>query len=78
MKFRVHRTSEFNSEEPPCEGAYLDVKGDEWNSNKWALEVDSLEALVKLTDVEGQIVVSPPSDYTDNYPEIEIYDTYRE
>lgn len=62
-----------------CEAKPCHVKGDgEWKRNKWAIEVDSLEALVKLTETEGQIVVSAPCDYTDNYPEIEIYDTYRE
>ena len=78
MKFRVHKTSEYSSEEPPCEGAYLDVKGDEWERNKWAIEIDSLEALMKLTEIEGQVVVSRPCDYNDDFPEIEIYDTYRE
>ena len=78
MKFRIHKTSEFDSEEPPCKGAYLDKKGDEWEPNKWAIEIDSLETLIKVTENEGQLIITPACDYNDNCPEIEIYDTYRE
>lgn len=77
MKFRIERTSDFNNEAPPCEGAYLDVKGCEWENNKWAIDINSLEDLLNLTENEGRIIVFAPHERTDNYPAIEIYDDFR-
>ena len=78
MTFRIHRTSEFSSENPPCAGARLEEKGDFWRSNKWVVDIDSLEALMKIVEAEGEIIISGPCHENNNRPEIEIYDDYRE
>ena len=77
MKFRVSRTSDRSAELPPCDGAYLDVRGHE-RTNKWAIEIDSLESFIKLINIVGEIVVCFPCKYNDFLPSIEIYDTFRE
>lgn len=78
MKFRIERTSDCRNEASPCEGAYIDAKGNGWKVYKWAIDINSLEDLMKLTENEGDIIVSAPNEKTDNHPSIEIYDDYRE
>lgn len=78
MKFRIEKTSDCYHEAPPCEGAYIDGKGDKWEVYKWAVDINSLEDLMELTEEVGDIIVSAPNEETDNYPSIEIYDDYRE
>lgn len=84
MKFRVRRTSRSSfSKEKPCEDAYLDkfvpdTNDDYFDQSYWAIDIDSLGALLALSEKEGEIIVSAPCEYTDNLPEIEIYDDYRE
>lgn len=84
MKFRVRRTSRSSfSKEKPCEDAYLDKFVPDTNDNYfdqsyWAIDIDSLDALLALSEKEGEIIVSAPCEYTDNLPEIEIYDDFRE
>ena len=78
MKFRIKRTSDVPMEAQPCEGAYIDAKGKKWEVYKWAIDINSLEDLMKLTEKVGDIIVSPPHEETDNHPSIEIYDDYRE
>ena len=68
------------------------VKGGYWPDSKdpfyiekdisvcrWILEVDSLEQLIKiLTDQEYSFIISKPGAVWPDYPDIEIYDEYRE
>ena len=65
-------------EAQPCEGAYIDAKGNGWRVYEWAIDINSLEDLMKLTENEGALIVSAPNEETDNHPSIEIYDDYRE
>lgn len=65
------------------EDAYLDkfvpdTNDDYFDQSYWAIDIDSLDALLALSEKEGEIIVSAPCEYTDNLPEIEIYDDYRE
>lgn len=85
MKFRIKRTSESSfCERKPCEGAYVDRfeadKNDRlYDQRWWAIDIESLDDLLALAEKEREeIIVKAPSEYTDNLPEIEIYDDYRE
>ena len=54
-------------ENKPCENAYFDKK-----LNNWAIELHSLDDLIKLTtEVRHELII-------DNLKNIEIYDDYRE
>lgn len=44
----------------------------------WTIEIDSLDALVKLSAKVGEIIVKPYSCWAKGLGEIEIYDGYRE
>ena len=77
MKFRVCRTSDWQMLDAPCEGAVID-HADKWGQNVWTIEVADLTALLKLCEKEGSVIVSGPSEYTNNLPNSEIYDDYRE
>ena len=85
MKFRIRRTSRSSfSKEKPCEDAYLDkfvpdTNDDYFDQSYWAIDIESIEDLLALAEKEKEeIIVKAPCEYTDNLPEIEIYDDYRE
>lgn len=78
MKFMIERTSCWSGSEPPCEGASVFSRDDEWGETKWTIDVDNLEALMALAGKEGQLIVSAPCPSNNDLPCIEIYDTYRE
>ena len=47
--------------------------------SRWLLEVDSLEHLMKiLSDQEYSFIISKQGEVWPDYPDIEIYDEYRE
>lgn len=48
------------------------------NRPGWALDLDSLEALVAFCREHGEVVVQPKRCELGEVPEIEIYDDYRE
>lgn len=86
MKFKIFRTSDFR-EGKPCEGseyyegpvemhiALLTNKAYQVQDTYWHIEINTLEELLKLCrDNGGRIIV----DTTDEMPDIEIYDDYRE
>jgi hypothetical protein len=70
MLFEISRTSSVKGDGPPCEGA---TREDE--NSPWVIEVADLEALLKLSRAETPWIVSS---YASGFPEIEIYDDYRE
>ena len=81
MKFGTHTTSGWFQEKPPCKGAKLEAPGnkeDILSRNKWSVEIDSLDELMKLVQEEGPVIIHPPGVYDKEIPEIEIYDDYRE
>lgn len=79
MKFGIHRTSGYYQENPPCEGAKLEAtRKTDYDRNKWSVEIDSLDELMKLVKKEGAIIIHPPGAYQKEIPEIEIYDDFRE
>jgi hypothetical protein len=84
MKFRIKRTSQSCfCESKPCDGAYIDKfepdsRDSHYDQRWWAIEIESLDDLLALAEKEGEIIVKAPSKYTDDLPEIEIYDDYRE
>lgn len=76
MKFIICKTSEsYNPEIMPIEGCKkkYDENGD-WYYTK---EIDSIEELLELSDIAGEVVVTR-KDFMYGKPKIEIYDTYRE
>ena len=80
MKFGVHTTSGWFQENPPCEGAKLEAVGnkDKFERNTWSIEIDSLDKLMELVEKECSIIIHPRGTYQKEFPEIEIYDDYRE
>ena len=84
VKFRIRRVSgNYYKSEKPCEGAYLDevVKDEndsEYDKNCWAIDIDTLEDLIKLAEKEGQLIISAGCPESNDLPDIEIYDTWRE
>lgn len=76
MKFIICKTSEsYNPEIMPIEGCKkeYDENGD-WYYTK---EINSIEELLELSDIAGEVVVTR-KDFMYSKPKIEIYDTYRE
>lgn len=76
MKFIICKTSEsYNPEIMPIEGCKkeCDENGD-WYYTK---EINSIEELLELSDIAGEIIVTRKS-FMHGKPEIEIYDDYRE
>lgn len=76
MKFIICKTSEsYKPEIIPVEGCKkeYDENGD-WYYTK---EIDSIEELLELSDIAGEVVVTR-KDFMYGKPKIEIYDTYRE
>jgi len=65
MDFEISRTS---TDEKPCERAYVSP----YNKDKWCVDIDSIEDLVKLAEeVHYPLIVT-------EHESIEIYDDYRE
>jgi hypothetical protein len=50
----------------------------DYHQDLWAIEIDTLEALMKLVEREGDVIISVGEDMYGNGPQIEIYDGYRE
>lgn len=81
MEFIVSRSSVYDNNIKPCDGAKQDivrvVKTIRGNLEKkyWSIEINSLEDLIKFIDTYGDVVLLENSD---GYYEIEIYDNYRE
>ena len=76
MKFIICTTSEScNPEKMPVNGCKkeYDESGD-WYYTK---EINSIEELLKLSDIAGEVVVTRRT-FIYGKPRIEIYDTYRE
>lgn len=45
---------------------------------EWVVEMNTLEELNAFADKYGKIIISPIGEVDDEFPEIEIYDDYRE
>ena len=71
MKFNVSTTS---CRVPPYEGAKCMGK-DQWDNEKWIIEVNSLEELLAVSDKSDCSIIVQRGE-EENY--IEIYDGYRE
>ena len=71
MKFRIFRTSSQYGDGAvsPCLGATQEQ--DDKGVWAWFLEVNDLDALLRLSHDEGRLIVN-------SFPSIEIYDDYRE
>lgn len=63
MVYEVSRSSDWFGENKPCKSAYK-------SSDKWYIEINTLEELQELINSDGKIIVDKLS--------IEIYDSYRE
>jgi hypothetical protein len=87
MEFRVYKTSgpyywKQDEKAPafPCEGVKINARTDQDN-NLWffyTLEIDTLEDLLKLTEISEFIISEEGLKFTKLAYKIEIYDTYRE
>ena len=71
MEFIITRTSDFWMEKPPCSKAKEKVDD---GLKFYAIEINSLEELLKLIDEEGMLVLNG---HEGSYS-VEIYDDYRE
>lgn len=76
MKFIIYKTSDsFRPAEMPVEGCNKEyAENGDWYYTK---EVNSLEELLEICNIDGEIVVSN-KDFFYKKPKIEIYNTYRE
>lgn len=78
MKFIIYKTSQsynYDVEKMPIKGCKKEYdKNDGWYYTK---EINSIEELLELSDIAGEIVVTR-KDVIYGKPRIEIYDTYRE
>ena len=82
IKFRVRRTSDWYGEEKPCEKAEIDAieeENDDWKKVKYYVEIQTINDLFNIIEETGHgIIISRACQNSDNLPEIEIYDEYRE
>lgn len=84
MRFQITRTSTgYYRQEKPCDGAFVYKRErgrlDDHDRLYWALEVNSLDELLKFIEKNGEpIIISGACDYYDGLLQIEIYDEYRE
>lgn len=86
MIFEISRTSEYYvpSNNPPCDGCIETSVELTWKrelKKVYVKEINTLEELMHFVENEGEgkIVILPKGRYNDcGYPEIEIYDDYRE
>lgn len=78
MRFIITRTR-MEVCEKPCEEAILDQKNEiDKDFQGWFLELDSLEQLLMFIEKMGKVVIKAESIWNKEFPEIEIYDMYRE
>lgn len=91
MKFKITRTSDYfcsyyKNENPekhiPCEGAYIDSCKPNKRYNGmfdvvYAIDINSTEDLLRLVETCGHKIIVGPAEKS-GYPELEIYDDYRE
>ena len=83
MKFAVNRTSG-DGEPPICDK--LGIKKFDWaehpgkfnGGHHWVIELGTIEDLVEFSRLNGQIIINCHSQISDDMPEIEIYDDWRE
>lgn len=76
MKFLVRKTSAFYCDETaPCEGAKGWIVRD-IESEGWAIDIETIDDLMAFVDKNGDIVIQ--KDDAEDFPWLEIYDTYRE
>lgn len=81
MKFRIKRTSDWFSEESPCDGAYMIKLSEDGEQKFWAIEINTIEELISLRDKIGDDLIlgwTYEDELEDRLRQIEIYDTYRE
>jgi hypothetical protein len=82
MKFTIHRTSTWCSNEPPCEEAIM-VKTENQRLNyaekyriHYEIEINTLEELFEFSKKHGKLVFI--AEASEELPYIEIYDDGRE
>jgi len=86
MKFEVTRTSDLFNKEKPCKDAKREIikrinhKDLQFEDNAWIIEIETFEDVLKLTEesVWKSVVIKMNTDLCQVYPEIEIYDDWRE
>lgn len=85
MKFIISRSShhwddELEMEQKPCDNAKLEtIPGiDDYDDRVWTIEVKTLEEFVQFQKTVGHPVILRPRVLSNSYPELEIYDDYRE
>lgn len=75
MEFNISCVRGSDKNNKPCDGAYLKPQPDSYDGYAWFIKIDTIEDLLKLSDSLGySLIVSN----TENQPNIEIYDSYRE
>lgn len=63
----------------PDTGQPYYIEEEDISTGRWVMEVASLEQLIKiLADQEHSFIISKPGEVWPDYPNIEIYDDYRE
>lgn len=77
MKFSVERTSDFFHEKCPCENANKSTDSILDDVPLWTIEINSLTELIDFIDKYGQVILAH-NPRGDIFPNIEIYDSYRE
>lgn len=71
MEFEIHRTSDWDRTEKPCDSAYLAGK-DQWDKPVYKIKIDTLEDLIALIkEVDENLILNVDTS-------IEIYDDWRE
>lgn len=81
MKFKIYKTS--TKYEPsaiaPCKTAEPSISKDEngYKTIKWFVELKDIKDLIVLIEETGDCVISAKTE-DEGFPEIEIYDDYRE
>lgn len=83
MKFFIHRTSEFNSQDAcPYEGATQEdfvYPNTQKPGRFWTIRLNTVKDLLNLCDqTETEVIISRAKGYSHGLPIIEIYDAYRE
>lgn len=76
MKFIITKTSDsFRPSKEPVKGCTKEY--DEHGDWYYTKEINSLEELLEISDIAGEIIVTK-KDIMHEKPKIEIYDAYRE
>ena len=72
MMFTINTSTSRN---PPC-GGTSGTTTDRWGGRRWLIDIETLDDLIKFA-AEQDLIISVGCHGTD-YPNIEIYDDYRE